>query len=55
MIRTYWDWDLLFGWHEVPCIGPGPAERVYARWLNEKVQAFINVEKFKRAQLKEVA
>lgn len=55
MIGAHFEWDAFLGWHEVPSIGPGPFERAYARQLNERVQAFVNVERFKRDALKEAA
>jgi hypothetical protein len=31
MIRAYWDFDIDAGWHAVPCVGPGPFERLAIR------------------------
>jgi hypothetical protein len=31
LIAARWDWNPTLGWHQVPCLGPGPFERIAIR------------------------
>jgi hypothetical protein len=31
MISASWDWNPIFGWHQMPCLGAGPFERIVNR------------------------
>jgi hypothetical protein len=35
MISARWDWTPTLGWHETPCLGGGPFERILHRMRRE--------------------
>jgi hypothetical protein len=56
VIAARWEWNPIFGWHETPCLGPGPFERAVQRMQREaRIQrlkamvALVEVQEMARA------